>query len=414
MTFVRQKLHKADIQDIELKVKDGISKLPLHIKPGDTVAITAGSRGISNISTVIHSCVTYLSELGLRPFVIPSMGSHGGANAKGQLDVLDALGVSESSMGIPIRSEMDVTCIGEISNGTKVLLSTPAIKADHIVVINRIKPHTKFMSDIESGLCKMLTIGLGKAEGAALFHRAAVTHSFGIIKEAAEMIIEKCNILFGIALLEDACGGLSHIEAIAPPKIIQREKILLKRAYDHMGRIPFGSIDLLIVDTIGKNISGIGMDSNVTGRHRDITGDFNIPPNVKRIFVRNLSPDSDGNANGIGLADFTTQRLVDAIDMKKTYINAIAAISPEKASIPIHFDRDIDVIDACAKSLGRESLQHARIVRIKDTSHLEVLQVSVAFESEISQSNNLDILSPWQPLEFDRKGNIFPEMPSVT
>lgn len=410
MTFVRQNLKKSNIRNIESKVREGISQLPLRIKPGDTVAITAGSRGISNINTVIRSCITYLSEIGLRPFIIPSMGSHGGANSSGQLGVLEKLGISESSMGVPIRSEMDVTCAGKISNGTKVLLSTPAVQADHIVVINRIKPHTKFMSDIESGLCKMLTIGLGKAEGASLFHRAAVTHSFGIIKEAAEMIIDKCNILFGIALLEDACGRLSHIESIAPGQIIKREKILLKKTYDHMARIPFNSIDLLIVDKIGKNISGIGMDSNVTGRHRDITGDFNIPPNVKRIFVRNLSPDSDGNANGIGLADFTTQRLVNAIDMKKTYINAIAAISPEKASIPIHFERDVDVIDACAKTLGLESLHHSRIVRIKDTSHLEVLQVSKALEAEISQSNNLEILSPWQPLEFDQKGNIFPEI----
>jgi len=271
MTFIRQNLKKSDIQNIESKIREGISQLPLHVKPGDTVAITVGSRGIDNIDTVIRSCITYLSEIGLRPFIIPSMGSHGGANSSGQLGVLEKLGISESSMGVPIRSEMDVTCAGEISNGTKVLLSTPALEADHIVVINRIKPHTKFMSDIESGLCKMLTIGLGKAEGASLFHRAAVTHSFGIIEESAEMIIEKCNILFGIALLEDACGSLSHIESIAPGQIIKREKILLKKAYDHMGRIPFGALDLLIVDKIGKNISGIGMDSNVTGRHRDIT-----------------------------------------------------------------------------------------------------------------------------------------------
>ncbi len=411
MTFVRQKLQKSKIQDIKTTVRTTISQLPLHIKPGDSVAITAGSRGISKIDTVILCCIEYLSGIGLKPFIIPSMGSHGGATASGQLNILEKLGVSESSMGVPIRPEMDVTCVGELSCGMKVLLSTQAIKADHIVVINRIKPHTKFMADIESGLCKMMSVGLGKAEGAALFHRAAVKHSFDIIKEAARLIIDKCNVLFGIALTEDACGNLSHIEAISPELIIKREKTLLKKASDNMGRIPFDSIDLLIVDVIGKNISGIGMDSNVTGRHRDITGDFKIPPKVGRIFVRDLAPGSDGNANGIGLADFTTQRLVDAIDMEKTYINAVTAISPEKAAIPMHFDRDVDVIDACVKTLGIESLQQARIVRIKDTSSLEVLQVSKHFELEISGNNNLEIISPWQPLDFDEKGNISPAMP---
>ncbi|MBW1892478.1 MAG: DUF362 domain-containing protein [Deltaproteobacteria bacterium] len=411
MTFVRQKFQKSKINDIKATVRAAISQLPLHIKPGDSVAITAGSRGISKIDMVTLSCIEYLSGIGLKPFIIPSMGSHGGATASGQLDILEKLGISEPSMSVPIRSEMDVTCVGELSCGMKVLLSTPAIKADHIVVINRIKPHTKFMADIESGLCKMMSVGLGKAEGAALFHRAAVKHSFGIIEEAATLIIDKCNVLFGIALIEDVCGNLSHIEAISPELIIKREKALFKKASDNMGRIPFDSIDLLIVDVIGKNISGIGMDSNVTGRHRDITGDFKIPPKVDRIFVRDLAPGSDGNANGIGLADFTTQRLVDAIDMKKTYINAVTAISPEKAAIPIHFDRDVDAIDACAKTLGLESLQQARIVRIKNTSSLEVLQVSKHFESEISGNNNLEIISPWQPLDFDEKGNISPAMP---
>jgi hypothetical protein len=411
MTFVRQKLYHSETKDINATVKAAVGKLSLNIQPGDSVAVTAGSRGISNIDTVTLSCIEYLSEIGLKPFLVPSMGSHGGATAAGQVCVLEKLGISESSMGVPIHNEMDVTCIGQLSCGMKVVLSTPALKADHVVVINRVKPHTKFMADVESGLCKMISVGLGKAEGAALFHRAAVKHSFDIIKEAAELIIEKCSMLFGIALIEDACGNLCHIEAVPPDHIIGREKTLLKKAYDSMGRLPFASIDLLIVDTIGKHISGIGMDSNVTGRHRDITGDFDILPKIGRIFVRDLAPRSDGNANGIGLADFTTQRLVDAMDREKTYINAITAISPEKAAIPMHFVSDIDTMDACTKSLGLESIEQARIVRIKNTSDLEVFQVSKQFEPEILDNKDLEMIAPWQPLEFDEQGNIYSTMP---
>jgi len=410
MTFVRQAFKPSGLRNIDSIVRDEISRLPLSVSPGDTVAVTAGSRGIRHIQTVTRSCIACLSDIGLRPFIVPSMGSHGGATASGQVGILNSLGISEREMGAPIHPEMDVSNVGTLSNGTDVVVSTSALKADHIVVINRVKPHTKFNSDIESGLCKMMTIGLGKAAGAALFHRAAIKHSFTIIKDAAEMILEKCNILFGIALVEDARGNPSHIEAIPPQKIIAREKALLKKAYEQLGRIPFDALDVLIVDQIGKTISGIGMDSNVTGRHRDITGDFSIPPRAKRIFVRDLAKGSDGNANGIGLADFTTKRLVDAIDMKKTYTNALAAVSPEKASIPVYFDTDIEAIDACAKTLGLDSLQNSRIVRIQDTSDLSVFQASRALEAEISQHADLEILSPWHPLEFDEKGHISPEI----
>ncbi|UCD90339.1 MAG: DUF362 domain-containing protein, partial [Desulfobacterales bacterium] len=275
-----------------------------------------------------------------------------------------------------------------------------------IIAINRIKPHTKFRADIESGLCKMLTIGLGKVAGATEFHQRAVKHSFTIIEEAAGFIIRQLNILFGIALLEDGCGKLARIEAILPTSIIDREKILLQESSAMMGRIPFDHLDILIIDQIGKDISGIGMDSNVTGRHRDIVGDFSTSPHVKRIFVRELSPNSDGNGNGIGLADVTTKRLVDTIDLQKTYINALAAISPEKAAIPIYFDTDHQAMQACARTIGVTSMEKARVVRIKDTSSLRLLQVSKALESDVLSNPNVEQITPWEPFQFDKYSNL--------
>jgi len=309
--LIKQKLYSSKIKDIPAAVSSTISVLPsLMINPGETVAVAVGSRGISRINTVVYNCVKILKDKGLKPFIVPAMGSHGSATADGQKDILAKLGITESSMGVPVISDMEVEYIDRLHPGVKIFFSKTALNADHIVIINRIKPHTKFSADIESGLCKMLTIGLGKAAGAAEFHNGAVQHTFKIIEEAAKVVIKQTNILFGLALLEDGYGNLARVEAILPRSLIEREKILLKDAAEMMGRIPFDFLDILIIDFIGKEISGIGMDSNITGRHRDITGDFFTAPHPKRIFVRDLSPDSDGNGNGIGLADVTTKRLV--------------------------------------------------------------------------------------------------------
>ena len=414
MALVKQKLYKSGSKDLSAKILSALSSLPVDnsIKSEETVAVAVGSRNISKIDEILYYCLNYLKTKGLKPFIIPAMGSHGGATSDGQRYVLAKLGITESAMGVPVVSDMDVECIGEVPKGPKIYISKAALRADHIVIINRIKNHTKFRADIESGLCKMLSIGLGKAKGAAEFHQCAIKNSFRIIEDAAKIIINKCNILFGIALLEDGFGDLAHAEAILPSSIIEREKILLKDAAAMMGHIPFDLLDILIIDYIGKNISGIGMDSNITGRHRDILGDFNTAPHVKRIFVRELSPDSDGNGHGIGLADFTTKRLVDALDFKKTYTNAITAISPEKAAIPIHFDTDRESLEACSKTIGLKSMEKARIVRIKDTATLELLQVSKALLPDILSNPNLKQITEWTPFQFDNNGNL-PELSSL-
>jgi hypothetical protein len=334
------------------------------------------------------------------------MGSHGGNTPEGERSVLARLGIDESRMKVPILPSKDVVSIGSLDIGIPILMDKGAAEADHIVVINRVKPHTKFHGPIESGLTKMLTVGLGKDKGAGTYHKAAVQHTFSILHDAARHILEERSVLFGLAILEDGHKNVSQIRAVGPENWHQAESKLLEEARVMVPRIPFDAIDVLIVDEIGKEISGIGMDSNVTGRHRDIVGDFFTPPHAKRIFVRNLSPESDGNANGIGLADVTTQRLVDAIDFEKTYQNALTAISPEKAAVPIHFETDRECVETCLNTIGMVESDAARIVRIKNTATLETLWISRALEVEASSNPDIQVPGTWAPMRFDDEGNL--------
>ncbi|MGB8426685.1 MAG: DUF362 domain-containing protein [Desulfobacterales bacterium] len=407
---MRQELHREALADVAQAVRAALAPLAVAdvTKPGETVAVAVGSRGISAIDAVVGSCVEFLREKRLDPFIVPAMGSHGGATADGQRAVLEKLGISQATMGVAVAADMMVECVDSLANGTRVFFSQPALAADHIVVINRVKPHTKFRADIESGLCKMLTIGLGKVDGATEFHRQAIRHGFGIIEEAARRVLGRCPVLFGLALLEDGYGDLSRVAALPPAEMIAGEKGLLKTAAEMMGRIPFDDIDILVVDRFGKDISGIGMDSNVTGRHRDLVGDFSTAPHVKRIFVRDLTAGSDGNGNGIGLADVTTRRFVEGLDMKKTYKNSVTAISPEKAAIPLTVENDREAIDICAATAGLATPADARLVRILDTKHLQVLQISAALANEARANPRLKQESAWEPMRFDDAGNLRP------
>ncbi len=407
--MIRQRLYTGAVGDIAETVQCAITGLPEtnRIVPGESVAIAIGSRGIDRIDQVAHHCIRALIRRGLNPYIVPAMGSHGGATPQGQTEILAKYGITESAMGVPIRPDMETIAIEDL-DGLPLHFAATALQADHLVLINRIKPHTKFTAPIESGLCKMLTIGLGKAEGAAAFHRHAVKNGFRIIEAATEKLLPKSKLLFGLALLEDGHGHLAHVEALPPSRLLDREKALLRQAYSWMARIPFDPIDILIIDYIGKDISGIGMDSNITGRHRDITGDFLNAPHPGRIFVRDLSPLSDGNGNGIGLADITTTRLVRSLDMVKTATNAIAAISPEKAAIPIHFDTDREAVNVCLQTIGQPPPDSVRIVRINHTASLHLMQVSKSLEPLIDADPNLERITAWEPLRFDADGNLPP------
>jgi hypothetical protein len=409
MAVIRQDLYRAPEMDIQRRVWETLQNcIPKQrVTPGETVAVAVGSRGIHHLTIIVKETIRFLLHLGLNPIIVPAMGSHGGGTPESQESLLNSYGISQSSMGVPVVSDMDVKEIGILNEKTRIFFSAAAHSCDHIVVINRIKPHTKFRAEIESGICKMMVVGLGKKHGAVEIHQKAIHHSFGIIEEAACFILKNCSILCGVGVVEDGYGKPAHIEAIPPDILIDREKVLLQKANQNLARIPFQEIDILIIDHIGKDISGIGMDSNVTGRHRDITGDFQIYPHVKRIFVRDLSPNSDGNGNGIGLADFTTKRLVEALDLKKTYTNSIAAISPEKAAIPIYLESDFLALKACMQTCGAQSTDSARIIRIQNTKDLEYIQISKALEKEAKEKNMIHFITPWQPIQFSANGNLF-------
>ncbi len=408
MALVRQKLHAEKLEDIPASVDKALQGLQLAsiVKRGESVAVAVGSRGISHISLIVSECLKSLKEVGLEPFIVPAMGSHGGNTSEGERSVLARLGITESFLDTPIVAAADVVEIGTLDIGIPMLMDRRAAEADHIVVINRVKPHTKFRGLIESGLTKMLTIGLGKGQGAALYHRAAVQHTFVILQDAAQNILGNRSVLFGLAILEDGYRNVSRVRAVRSESWLESERALLEEARIMMPSIPFDPIDVLIIDEIGKEISGIGMDSNVTGRHRDIVGNFFNAPHPRRIFVRDLSSESDGNANGIGLADVTTRRLVDALDLEKTYTNALTAISPEKAAIPMYFESDRECIEACLNTIGMVRPEEARITRIKNTATLETLWVSRALESDVTSNPNLKILGEWQPMAFDKKDNL--------
>ena len=375
MCRVRQNFDNTRVADIQNSVQAELHQLSwTRVQPGDKVAITAGSRGIANLAAIIKTIVAFFKSLDARPFVLPAMGSHGGATAEGQVAVLARLGITEAGMQAPIRSSMDVQQIGVTEDQVPVYLDTLALDADHIVVVNRIKCHTKFKAPIESGLMKMMAIGLGNHTGAAFYHKAAVEHTFPkIILDTARIVMQQAPVLCGVGIVENGYGETARIAAFEPENIETGETQLLKLSKEMMAHLPFSEIDLLIVDEMGKNISGVGIDPNITGRNRDLLGVFEHPTRIKRIFVRDLTAQSDGNAIGIGLADLTTKRLVDKIDYDVTYKNCITGISLEKGAVPVYFENDRQSIEVALETIGPVHPAMSKVVRIKNTLHLDIV-----------------------------------------
>ncbi|MCP4150153.1 MAG: DUF362 domain-containing protein [bacterium] len=410
MVKIKQNLDVDYVCDVgeETKVILDNSGLLARIEKNSRVAIGVGSRGIANLYEVVDTLCKAIKEIGAVPFLFPAMGSHGGGTSQGQIDVLNSLGINGDSLGVEILSDAEGLLKGETLEGIPVYIDRHALEADYVVVINRIKLHTKFKGPVESGISKMLSIGTGKKEGATALHRCAVKIGFSrIIQAVAQKTMENINFLFGIALIESPEKKL-HSISLLTPETIEEEQDLLKNASQIMPRIPIDKIDLLIIDEIGKDISGTGMDTNVTGRNRDIIGDFCMLPEVLRIFVRDLTKKTGGNANGIGFADFTTRRLVDSIDYKKTYTNALAAMSPEKAAIPVTMENDRDAITASLESIGLESGEEAAVVRIKNTSELCDIEISEALLQTIKDNSKITIVEQAKPMSFDKTGNLLP------
>jgi hypothetical protein len=377
------------------------------IKPGARIALTAGSRGIAHIDHILRHLVQTVRQKGGHPFLLPAMGSHGGGTSVGQVEVLKSLGVTEESTGAPIVSSMDVVEIGKSRFGFPAMVSKPAAEADGIIVVNRIKPHTEFEGPIESGLIKMMAIGMGKHRGCFEVHKQAVQYGYrDVIPEIGGVILSKLPILFGLGIVENIYDETAVIRAVLPSRFVEEEKELLSLAKKLMARLPFDKIDVLIVDQMGKNISGTGIDTNVIGRIMFIGEREPEKPNITRIVVLDLTEASHGNAVGIGLADYTTQRLVKKLDLSALATNAITAMTPEKGRIPIAMPTDQAAVDAALDTIGSIPPQEARVVHIRNTLEMGELEVSKAFLPEMEGRTDLEVRKQLGPLSFDVTGRI--------
>ncbi|MGB9441705.1 MAG: DUF362 domain-containing protein [Desulfobacterales bacterium] len=408
MYRIRQRFADAKVKDIRETVRSELDRLSWSaIQPGHRVAITAGSRGIANIAEILGAIVEFLKSLDADPFLFPAMGSHGGATDAGQIAMLEQLGVTEASVKVPIISSMETEEIGFSEDSVPVYMDKNALAADHIVVVNRIKSHTKFKAPIESGLMKMMAIGMGKLKGAELYHKAAVQHTFfKIITDAARLVLTKAPVICAVGILENAYGQTAKIKAIKNVDIENKEKELLLESKKMMAKLPFNEIDLLIIDEMGKDISGVGIDPNITGRNRDMLGVFPHPTKVKRLFVRDLTKRSKGNATGIGLADITTKRLVDKIDFTATYKNCITGISLEKGAVPMYFENDREAIAVALGSIGLIPAAQSKIVRIKNTLQVDTAEVSEAYAEMFQRRSDLEIISGPNAMVFDGENNL--------
>ena len=410
MLRVRQIFEAPTIEDIPTAVHAEVQRLNLgpKINPGETVAISVGSRGIANIALIIKSLVSELKVLGLKPFLVPAMGSHGGGRAEAQQEIIEGYGVTEEYTGAPIKSSMEVVQVGETEDGVPVYFDKYAFEGDHVAVVGRIKPHTDFVGEIESGLHKMMLIGLGKHKGAALYHQAIVHYSFDrIIRSVGQTVIDKCGVLLGLGLVENQYDKTALIKGVDADEFVEREKELLVLAKKWMPRLPFDQIDLLIVDEIGKNISGAGMDTNVVGRkfHDNHAAEKEYPK-VTRILVRGLTEETHGNASGIGTAEYAHKRAIEEMNREITYINCMTGNHPSGAHIPLYFDTDRICIDKALETVGLVEPENAKVLRIHNTLELGELLVSEAYRAEIEQRDDLDIIGEATDMPFDANGDL--------
>ncbi len=413
MARIRQNFNTQPIQDIAAAVTTELRRIEISriIGPGQHVAITAGSRGIANIADVLKTVVAELNALGAKPFIFPAMGSHGGATAQGQAGLLAHYGITEENVGAPVRSSMEVVKISRTAEGIDVYVDKLAAAADHIVVINRIKTHTDFKADLESGLFKMMAIGMGKQQGADYYHKLIVRQGhFPVFLSVGREVLTRCPIAFGLGLVENQRDETAIIRAMPANQIEAVERQLLAQSKTMFPGIPFNAIDLLIVDWMGKEISGTGMDQNVIGRsvipyHKQ---DKNI--DIMRIFVRDLTDHSEGNATAVGNADFTTRRLVNKIDPAATYMNALTSSCPEAVRIPIHFDTDKEAVNAALNTIGDIAPERARIVHIRSTLQLEQMMISQSMIDDAKRADNVRIMGSPHPLAFDEDGNLISDL----
>ena len=399
---VRQRFEAPEITNVAEAVQEAIDEANVlqRIQPGDRVAIAVGSRGVADIPVLARETANAVKKAGGSPFIVPAMGSHGGATAEGQREVLEELGVTEETTGAPIISSMEVVEIGRLDNGLPIYIDKNAYEADKVIVINRIKPHTAFRGPVESGLMKMITIGLGKQKGAEAAHAFSFKYMAQHVVEMARIAMEKVPIIFGIGSLENAYDRPAKIVAIAAEEIEQREPELLVEAKSLMPKLLFDPIDVLIVNEIGKDISGDGMDPNITGRYA--TPYASGGPEITRIVVLGLTKKTHGNANGIGMADMSTRKVMDEIIWEKGYANALTSTVISVVKLPMILDNEELAVKAAIKTCNAFNLSKARVVRIKNTLDIREIWISESMLDEAKEMDNIEILS--EPAEMELSG----------
>jgi hypothetical protein len=407
--LVRQNFPSRRIADVAAEVQRQLqaSGFAARLRPGSSVAIGVGSRGIANIATITRTAAEFWKGQGMHPFVFPAMGSHGAATAEGQADVLAHYGIIETTVGCPVRSALDVVPLGKTPQGIQTYMDRNAYESDGVMLAGRVKWHTDFAGKIESGLFKMIAIGLGKFAGAQHYHTYAYRMGLeNTIRAIGRTVLESGKVLGGLAILEDAHHDTAKLEAVPAATMEAREEELLALAKSWMGRIPT-DLDILIVDEIGKNISGAGMDTKVV--NRSVLGDYNPwpdAPRIERVFVRDLSALTYNNAVGVGMADVVTDRLVDRIDWKPTRVNSLTASTPSAIRTPIHFLTDRECLEAIAPTVGKFDMREVTIGWIRNSMELSQMAMSENLRAQIEKNASLEIVSSAQEIEFGLDGNL--------
>ena len=409
LLLVRQHFPDRSVREVRPAVLNELMESPFggRTKPGARVAIGVGSRGISNIATIVRAVVDFWKSKGARPFIFPAMGSHGAATAEGQADVLAHYGIIEATMGCPVISSLDVVPVGRTAEGIEAFMDRNAFESDGVMLVGRVKWHTDFAGNIESGLFKMMAIGLGKFAGAQRYHTYAYKLGLEqVIRSIGRQVLASGKILGGLAILEDANHNTAQVTAVPVEEMESREEDLLRLVKSWMGRIP-ADLDVLILDEIGKNISGAGMDTKVV--NRGVYGQYNPwpdAPRIERIYIRGLSDLSYGNGVGLGMADVVSDRLLAKIDWNPTRINSLTASTPAAIRTPIHFPTDRDCLQAIAPTVGKHNLMEVTYGWIRNSLELGLLAMSENLRRQIERDPHLEILGPARPLEFDAGGNL--------
>jgi hypothetical protein len=407
---IRQSFERPRAGDLTAETRRELEKLNLRerVQPGESVAITAGSRGIANIHLIIKAVVNHFKALGAQPFIVAAMGSHGGGTAEGQRRILADYGITEESCACPVRCGMETVILDRTAEGIPVHFARDAVDAHHVFVVNRVKPHTRLEGELQSGLMKMMLIGLGKHEGAKVYHRAFADFSFDqIVRSAARRVMDKGRVLGGLGIVENAHDETALLRGVRAEEMEEREKELLALARRWLPRLPFDHADILLVDEIGKEISGCGMDTNVIGRKALIhQAAPHETPKIKRIIIRGLTEQTHGNAAGIGYAEFCLTRVVEVMDRRSTWINVTTAGYPAVGKVPPHYDTDRETLTVALGTIGLVEPARAKLLWIRNTLDVAEVECSEAYLEAASLRGDLAMLTAPRPLPFDDAGNL--------